>query len=131
MIATISPYKHVYTLAATTGLSLSDASIVLVDEDYTFDEDHTDYTDIQSNVVAGTLKSISGTISDITGGIRYDANDVTWVDLVAQFAHAVIYSPSTEKLIGCITFAGGYPITVTEYDFVLQWSASGIAEVRV
>lgn len=130
-------YNQVPMDVLTDGLSVTDAKLALIADTYTFNRDHASWTtDIEPHEITGVNYDAGGKTIVVTPGpsgvgALLDAPDTVWDGLGATFAHAVMYSPSTDKVILCVTFSSGSPITTTGYDFEVSWSESGIIELIV
>ena len=136
MIATLQPYERIYSAALSGNLDVTGAKIALLADTYTFDATGTTWASISSHEIdtgdgyTTGGAALGGTITYAGGIATFDAMDVTWPNLAATFAHAVIYDPIAGGLVACLTFSGGNAITTTGYDFTIQWSASGIITAR-
>ncbi|MEF8758330.1 MAG: hypothetical protein V5B36_00960 [Candidatus Accumulibacter sp. UW25] len=142
-MATITKYslglKNQYNGVAVVDYDTDTIKVALVTSSYTPSQAHDFFNDVTNEVTgtnypAGGITLTSKTLTESSGTITFDADDVTCATGGTTFNNAriaVLYKStgvsSTSPLIGYIDFGSDKGNAAS--DLILQWHASGIFTV--
>lgn len=123
-------------LDGTMDLDNDTIKVILLDSNHSFDDNHTQYSDVSSNELAtgdgytaGGVALSSVTLTKDSGKIIFDAADVQWSATGSGItaSSAVLYNDtvSGDLLIGSIEFNGEVTAS-TGNNFDIEWPDDGI-----
>ncbi|NLF90194.1 MAG: hypothetical protein GX570_02430 [Corynebacterium marinum] len=138
MAVQIEVYHHTAQRLADGSIDLdSDAfKVALVDSSYTFDPADTSYGDISgceletgNGYTAGGAALANKSVTQSSGVMKWDANDVAWNNLTAAFRRAILYcADGTNNYLMWSYLLDDSPadVTVTNTDYTLIVNAAGL-----
>lgn len=115
-----------------------DIRVALVSSAYTPNPDHTQWSDVSTNEVAGTAYTAGGeqltpatvTQDDSNDLASLDGPDITWQTSTITAYYAVLYDSTLagNDLICCIDFTADK--SSSGGDFKIQWDTSGVITIQ-
>jgi len=130
-------YNCLAGLVDLDGSGAHDIKVALLSSSYTFNADHSYWSDVSSYEVSGTgytaggqsLNNKSVTKDNANDKAVFDADDVTWSNSTITARYAVLYDNTliNKDLIACFDF--GEDKSSSNGDFTIQWSANGILDI--
>ncbi|NLC72126.1 MAG: hypothetical protein GX751_12310 [Desulfuromonadaceae bacterium] len=138
MSVTIEVYHHTPQRLVDGSIDLDSdpIKVALVDSNYVFDPTDTSYSDISANEIAGGNGYAAGgaalankAVTQSSGAMKWDADDVTWTNLTATFRRAILYvadGVNNYLLWSYLLDDTPADITVTNTDYTLIVNAAGL-----